>query len=159
MPKEKTVSTYEVVPPDRSRYSYVYESDSTTKKYDSIRIGEKRYIRHESGDWEIDKSEPKYGIGAGSRATVKLLEKTFFNGRAVSVYEVVSDEYFSDSGDWRITSRYWLSEENLLLKTESEIVDKKNNVLSKQISIYDYDPNIKIEAPVIKEEQKSVGKP
>jgi hypothetical protein len=157
-PTEKITSTYEIIPPARSRYSSVVESNSKTKKYELIRIGEKQYIKNDRGNWEIDKTEPKYALGSESQKSVKFIEKTSFNNQTVNVYEVESDEFF-EQVNRQSKIKYWFSEEGLLLKMETESVEKETNAVSKQISIYEYDPNIKIEAPVISNRKKADGKP
>jgi hypothetical protein len=159
-PKEKSVSISESVPPDRSRYSYVYESGSTTKKFESINIGKTEYVREDGGDWRINTDEPKYGAGLANRKIVKPVEKTNFNGQAVVVYEVESEEYFGEGNERKSKTRYWFSEaEGLLLKTESEITNMQTGAFSKAAAVYEYDPNIKIEAPVVNNKQKVDSKP
>jgi hypothetical protein len=147
--KSKYVSTYEVVPPDRSYFSATYEGDSTKKKSESITISGKRFVRIDGGKWEIDNSKGQYGTAAEGRSSIKLIEKTTFNNQTANVYEVKGGRYNSSDGDSKFTAKYWFSEEGLLLKEESE--ETFNNRIVRRISIYEYDANIKIEAPNVSE--------
>lgn len=155
--EEKRVSVYEVVPPDRIRYSSVYESGGTIRKREWITIGETKYVRENGGEWKINKETSKYGTAVGSWKNVKFIEKTFFNGQTVTVYEAVSDEYASNNSGWTVKTRYWFSDAGFLLKTESEETDRQTGVITKRDAVYEYDPNIKIEAPLIKSKRRKAA--
>jgi len=150
--KEKYVSVNEAIPPDRSYYSSTSEVNSVTKKSESIKIGEKRFVRRDGGEWKIDDSKGIYGVGAEGRKSVKLIEKTTFNNQTVNVYEVKGNDSSSLDGDSDFTAKYWFNEAGLLLKEESENIFADKIV--RRVSIYEFDANIKIEAPNLSKEIK-----
>lgn len=148
----KVVSVYEVLPPDRSFYSSTYEMDSVTKKFETIQIGEKRFVRSEDGKWKIDDSKATYGVGSEGRESVKFVGKTTFINQMVNVYEVKGSKYSSGEGDSQFTAKYWFNEAGFLLKEESENIFTDKIV--RRVSMYEYDANIKIEEPVLNKKTK-----
>jgi hypothetical protein len=145
--KYKNESVSETLPPDRRRYTSTAVIDGKTRKTEMISIGEKNYLRIDGGAWKLDDSEPRYGLAAAYRSGVKIIEETTLNGQPVKVFEEKGGTS-SDEGDKSYTKKYWLTAEGELLKTESEEVFDKTNEIRRSVTVYEYDPNIKIEAPI-----------
>lgn len=145
--KYKYQSVSESIPPDRYRYEMTYISDGLTKKSEVITIGEKRYVRKDDEAWKLDESEPEYGVGVGNSSNVKLVEETTFNGQRVKIYQETTRSY-SDAYERSSIIKYWFNTDGELLKTEDESKDEKTKNISRSVAIYQYDPNIKIEAPI-----------
>lgn len=146
----KTIT--ERVPPDRFRW--IFESDGEKKEI--IQIGPKRYIKLNNNEWKVDDGAG-LGNGAGGGAQVesesyKLIATNSLNGQIVDVYEKTEKLKNFSAGDenrqeiW--TTRYWIAKDGLLMKAEHEYETVSTKSLVREVTIYEYDPNIKIEAPV-----------
>lgn len=151
--KVKYISISESVPPDRRRY--IFTLDKETTKSEVISIGEDVFIKDEKGKWKIDDTKSETYTGVGSSLPAKFIEKTSFAGQVVNIFEEQSRSFSEKGGDQEATTRYWFNSEGQLLKTESEKTDLKSKQVSHSVSLYEYDLNIKIEAPIIKSETKS----
>jgi hypothetical protein len=148
-PKElKQTSISEFVPPDRRRYVISAKAKGKVESYESITIGDQVYSRQQGGPWKSEKVDRKTGSGYGNSG-IKFIEKTTIDGRPVTVFE---DEWstYSDSGDSSGVTRYWFTDDGYLLK----MVDRRSAEGAKpargETSTFEYDPNIRIETPVIK---------
>jgi hypothetical protein len=146
--KSKSVSVSETAPPDRSYDSSTTESAGVTKKVERIEIGDKSYIKKDGGKWR--KSVPEQSssvIGVGLSTGVKIVEETMINGQSVKVY--MEETRASLGGeDFSSTDKYWFTSEGELLKTESERKNGKTGEISRVVTVYEFDPNIRIEAPI-----------
>jgi len=156
--KEKIVSTDEFAMPDRRFSSTTIESGGKTAKFEFIEIGEKVFVKEDNGKWRIPRPEPiteptEPTTGLGNTTGGKFIEQTTFNGQTVKVYEENTNTYFGDDGR-STTTRFWFNEAGELLKTEAKERNLKTDEISRIVTIYEYDPNIKIEAP-IKPDKKS----
>lgn len=149
-PKGKSVATVEHLGIDRKYFSIVNEALGKTSKVEFIVIGEKEYIREDGKQWKkyTPKTEGRVSMsGIGNSNGGKLLEKTTLNGKNVTVYEEETNSYSDDYEENSVT-RYWFDDGGELLKTEARNTDLKTKEVTKIITIYEYDPNIKIEAPI-----------
>jgi hypothetical protein len=151
----------EYVQPDKWRE--VVEISSTSKKSRIERIwdGKNLYERENDGEWK--KFSGGGGIGgsikSGRITTIyKFIEKSVLNNQPVNIYEVEQNRKatkLTQTGIYEVhyveRTKYWISEDGYFLKkvSENEIVGSKS--LIRETWIYDYNPNIKIEAPIIKE--------
>lgn len=152
-PAKSVKSITEQVPPDRFRWL----SETAGQKIETIRIGGKSYKRENDGQWILE-SGAGAGAGMGCGASMesesyKVSEKVQLNGAVVNLYEGIerwkSVYCGSNDGDPEVwTKRFWISTDGLLLKTEdiTEIPDKK--FMRRNVTVYEYDLKIKIEAPV-----------
>ncbi|MBS1796100.1 MAG: hypothetical protein JSS81_19770 [Acidobacteria bacterium] len=149
-PKSTIVSVYETVTPDRSRYAVTFDSSGLVGRSETIRIGQKRYRRDASGNWQLDDSKIVTGGGGGAAEGATFVEKTTLDGRAVVVYDRKS--FTADSGvDYDTATRYWFDEQKgRLLKKEARRRNQKTGELARIVTVYEYDPKITIEGPVIR---------
>lgn len=148
-PKGKMTSTREYVGTDRRYYSITNEALGKTSKVEFIAIGEKEYVREDGKKWKkyTPETEPEFGSGIGNSRGGKLIEKTTFNGKKVTVYEEETNSY-SDEYEENSVTGYWFDDDGELLKTEARNLNLKTNEVSKVVTIYEYDSKIKIEAPI-----------
>jgi hypothetical protein len=133
------------------------------KRSENITIGNRRFSKTDNEPWkELPQTE---GIGGGAgRGNVltadpinsqqsvkyKYKGKMTINGQNTDWYETKTTIKFK-VGNTEITSvvtdRFWLNQEGLFLKTES-LSENKGRIISHSIREYEYDPKIKIEAPI-----------
>jgi len=132
---------------------WLVESDG--KKYEMILVDGKRYKKEDGGPWKLDESAGGYGRGCGAETkdlSYKVKEKSDLNGKKANLYESVQKmlgiSCGKESADELWTERYWIGEDGTLLKSESIFEDIGKKSMRRDVSVYEYDPNIKIEAPV-----------
>ena len=136
-----------------------------------IYIGEKIYFRNAvnkkwkeivpdwtdgNGDGQGKGSGIGYGQGSGTFSVepnktieYKLTPNQFVNGQEFDLYEVVeSYKYSWDSEPSVYIYKYWINKNGLFAKTQYIDSDREETV------DYEYNSNIKIEAPVIKKRTK-----
>jgi hypothetical protein len=146
--KQKIVTILEEMPPDRERYTSTSEAGGVTEKYETIDIGDKTYVRLNNGKWKTLEPEDLERItGVGNSFGTRVVEEITINGQSVRVFETRSTSYFGDE-ERRAVTRYWFTAEGELFKTEAEEKDLKTNEISRIVTVYEYDPNIRIEAPI-----------
>ncbi|MDQ3061947.1 MAG: hypothetical protein M3R14_03665 [Acidobacteriota bacterium] len=164
-PRSVKISILEIVPPNKKREVEELKSPTKNTKEERIWDGKNLYVRENDNDWK------KYnGGGSGSggdfvsgRITTiyKFVEKTNLNNKTANVYEVEMNRKavkYNQTSRFEVQyverTKYWISEDGYFLKTvkESEIIGSKS--LLRDTWIYEYDPNIKIEAPIMKSELK-----
>lgn len=148
-PASKETRISEFVPPDRRRYSTSVESNGKTVTYESIIIGEQIFSRENGGKWSVKTLEMRSGSGFGS-SNVKFIEKTTLGGRAVSVYEEDWSRSMTGNGDASGKTTFWFTEDGYLLKSVEKRKAEPGKAATTETSVYEYDPNIKIEAPPVK---------
>jgi hypothetical protein len=171
-PTNRVEESYsEYVPPDKRRVVYelktpTFNSKIETILIETILIGEKKYTRRNSGEWREVIVKEKAAPKNDKKITVESDEYKFvgqetINGQNAVLYERVTKhkitleknptESFST-----IRTRCWFDKDGLLLKseTETEVVSGITKSLTRGISVYQYDLNIKIEAPTINDVQK-----
>ena len=164
-PEKVEINILEIVPPDKRREVNEIKSPNENSKREEIWDGKNQYVRENNGDWK------KYsggGNGSGGSfksgkitTTYKFIGKSTLNSQLVNVYEV---EMNRKAVKYNMTSRfevnyiektkYWFSENGFLLKSVREEESADSKWLTRESWIYEYDPNIKIEAPIIKDEAK-----
>ncbi|HEY0458508.1 MAG TPA: hypothetical protein VGC97_05100 [Pyrinomonadaceae bacterium] len=140
--KPKTTTVGESVPPDRHRYTTTFIKDGAPQKRETIFIGKNIYVRENGGAWKLEESKQTESLAISVSSAVILVEETTLNGQPVRVYEEKGNSY--SNGDF--VSKYWFTTEGELLK--SEVESRKPNETSRTVTIYEYDANIKIEAPI-----------
>ena len=159
-----TTKIFELIPPDKRREVEEIKSPTENSRVERIWDGKNLYQKENDGEWV------KYlggNSGGGSftsgrvTTTYKFSGKETLNNRTAAVYESESRRVankFTRTSQYQVEyitkTKHWISEDGLLLKTikESEIVGSK--ALSRETAIYEYDSNIKIEAPINKSEVK-----
>lgn len=169
---EKT-QTYEFVPPDREHFIFTQKSPEittysglkmlATNFYDEwIYIGEKIFYRNGANkNWE--ETGPNFiesfggsGNGAGTyreEPTVtteyKLTPNQFVNQQNLDLYEKIISRKYSYSAKPSVDKyKYWINKNGLFVKTQSTWIAGETTV------DYEYNSNLKIEAPLIKKRGK-----
>ena len=153
-----TTKILEILQPDKRREVEKIKSPTKNSRLERIWDGKNLYEKQDDGEWK------KYSGGGGmssdftsGRTTTiyKFVGKETLNNRTVDLYESESRRVankMTQTSQYRVEyvtkTKYWISEDSLLLKTvkESEVVGLK--ALSRETAIYEYDSNIKIEAPI-----------
>ncbi len=154
-----TTKILEIVMPDKKREVEEIKSPTKNSRSETIWDGKNLYEKQNDGEW---KTYSGSGSGSGGDFTSGRITTTYkFNGRETLndrpafVYESESRRVankMTRTSQYRVEyvtkTKYWISENSLLLKSvkESEIVG--SNALSRETAIYEYDSNIKIEAPI-----------
>lgn len=166
--KLKVTQTYsffkEFLPPDRSHFIFDSKTPAGILRSESIIIGKKGYSKvgnepwkrdsvavRESGldtlaDWDLD----SYGV---SRQTVTVVRRTDeLPGKLITnLYEITTSQKFNKgirSNENIYVSRYWFDQEGRMVKAERESTSTNSKSAGRRTSIYEYDPNISIQAPI-----------
>jgi CRISPR/Cas system-associated protein endoribonuclease Cas2 len=168
-PVSKT--TFEFVSP--SVYRQIFESDSSqvlnlnsintfnpiNTKIETITIGDKFYVRVGDGKWRQGKTADATQLKDESAAIeeksqYKYLGKDKLDGQDANVYEkTVERKTIAVSNRKKMliktTEKYWFGENGELLKVKSESKGKSRSASfnAEFETIYEIDPNIKIEEP------------
>jgi hypothetical protein len=156
-PSYFTSETIEYAPNGYYRISERKTPAGTTAS-EVIVLGKKRYERVKNGKWKIASAgNPTGEVLRASR--VEPVEETieyFYKGREVvnnqnaDLYEIKTLTKFKSSDRLTMTvyiQRYWFDQNGLFLKTET-VSGVDDKIISRTVERYEYDPNIKIEAPV-----------
>lgn len=164
----KTVIEY--VPPDRRRsfggaIYFDLDYSKTNPVSEFIRIGKTEYRKQKDGSWVKHEPTPPQKTNAVAREPKEeryfLTENLTLDGKAVNLYEsfqeFVSEKKNSSTGEiyqerTQIRGKYWISKDGIIIKTEGESAfeGERKNII-RNVRTYEIDPNIKIEAPEIKE--------
>jgi hypothetical protein len=167
---EKTIS--EFIPPERERIITETQTPEGVKRYESIRIGEKRFIRYDNGEWqEMGGTGMGSGNGSGGGTSAKVettIERRFrkgeiINNQTADFYETVTTTKFiypekTYTTVWKTAN--WFDVNGLFVKSENEYQsDHYTKTIFRTTREYEYDANIKIEAPLIDSKQKVKDKP
>ncbi len=171
-PEVRAVSITEYLPPDRSYTIVEREGPAGTSlgRSETIRIGDKRFWKQPNGEWKLmtpqaaggDGSGTRFGSGSGNGPGVKTeppkikLECEYMGlveikGVPVDLYQKVRTVIFSTSKGQltRIaTKKYWFDKKGMLVREVSDDESANATRLNRTVIEYEYDPNIKIEAPI-----------
>ena len=151
-------NTLEIVPPDKKREIEEVKSATKNTRLERIWDGKNLYVKQNDGEWKKYSGGNSGGGNFTSgrmTTTYKFVGKETLDNKAADVYESESHRIankMTQTSRYQVEyitkTKYWISEDGLLLKTikESEIVGSK--ALSRETAIYEYDSNIKIEAPI-----------
>ena len=158
-PNQFSSQIREYTPPDNSHIIYKLKTDQGILQEEKILIGQKEYIKQSDGSW---REAPSRGNGIGGNFAVagnpienEVSVEYFYKGKkninnqTADLYEVRTTRKYKTTNTESInTERYWFDQNGMFLRTENE--GKINNkVTSSSISEYEYNLNIKIEAPKI----------
>jgi hypothetical protein len=169
-----TKSTTEFIPYGISRSINENRQGSKITKSEKITIKDKIYKRDENGQWTVESltEKPKQETASNtppppaaapatnskfeSQTEYKYLGTEKLNNQTANVYVMITKNKNTDSSTGlerkaTYTQKYWLSEDGTILKNE-KISDGRSTVDSfynRLVMIYELDPNIKIEVPVI----------
>ncbi len=164
-PVRTETTTRKLVPPDSEHAITEKQSADGVSRSESIRIGNVKYVKTTAGVWEPVTGGYGTGSGIGSKdldgpatsgVRSETTEKRIFrqgeivNGQSTTHYETIKtmNAFLPDrtvTVVWR--NEQWFNPEMRLVKSRHwvEIVGKS---ISETIHEYEYDPNIKVEAPV-----------
>lgn len=156
--KYKTI--WEIIPPDREHFVSENESVEGVKRYEFIRIGDKRFVRENNGEWKEESGNGRgsgNGAGAGIDAVIeRTVERRVKKGETVNnqtadLYEIVTVTKYiypnkTITNSWK--QSYWIDKNGLFVRTEDEFQNGEANTISRTVRDYEYDSNIKIEAPI-----------
>ncbi len=159
---EKYIS--EVIPPDRRRFITEIKSKTGIRRSEFINIGTQRYIKENGGKWEV--YQPKGGGGSGqgsgngsggeqvkieSSSVNKLERDVIVNNQKTDYYETtVNYKFFYPTGTVTAYSKkgFWFDAQGRYVRTLKEDFSGDTKSLSREITDYEYNPDIKIEAPM-----------
>lgn len=160
---EKTIT--ENVPPDRRRYFEEKISGGETKTFESITIGNDYFYRFGNGEWKTG----GFGIGIGSGqgegsgdgkriVTEKTIERNFYrnvkiNNQTADLFETINTTkytYLFNSYANIVKTSYWFDGKGRLIKSLDEYEQTEQKTISRSVREYEFDVNIKIEAPIKK---------
>lgn len=158
----------EIIPPDRSHFVVEKKTAKGIERTEYIDIGKERFIKENGGEWK--KFEPTgSGVGSGSgsgsgvepkiETSVKNILKKgeTVNKQTVDLYQIVTNrKYIYPTKTYTDvqTESYWFDRSGRFVKTLEEYNDGETKTVSRKTETYEYDPNIKIEAPVLKTQAK-----
>lgn len=134
-----------------------WQVEEDGKKYEMILVEGKRYRREGGGKWQVEETKAGYGQGCGAQskdATYTLVENVKLNGKTASLYEnsvkMIGNSCGMNgtSADEVWTERYWIAGDGTLLKTERIVQDMVKKNMHRDVTVFEFDPNIKIVAPI-----------
>ena len=152
----------EFVPPDRYRSLSTTMDSTGTAKTESIAIGASRWVRNNDGPWkDISGGGRGSGVGSGGGGASETLKiersveykrigGTTIGGEPAEFYQQTFTYRFTEEkGSFQTSTiwRNWYNKDGLLLKRESNFVNRDGKISRNTIWSYEYDPKIQIEAP------------
>lgn len=155
--------TDEFVQPDRRHYVYVGKfGDDGIMKFELIQIGDTYYCR-EDGKWRKSENWCANGsVGAGVSNIISsesTVEETKLDNRSAKLYRQYITYKNPYARDKEVVSyqkqNFWVGGDGFLLRSEIEYGKvKPAEIDRKLVETYEYDANIKIEAPVVAAKRK-----
>lgn len=159
-------TTYEIVPPDRRRSIIETKEASGVRRDEWIYIGNRTFHKKGDEDWqEISVISEGRGSGGGRGIAIvsempektveyKLTRKQIINDQETDLYEVINTSRYESGYSIIFKDRTWFNQDGLFVKTEYERTNTNSTGFFRVTKEYEYDPNIRIEAPLIKEKDK-----
>jgi hypothetical protein len=158
----------EFVPPDRRRNVFVGKAEKGTQRTERITIGDTEYVRKDDEPCTMVREVPwnAQGVGKGSgtgtgkgmkdsKWTVefKSIGGEKIRGEDAKLYQRREVMKYAGTDGKPVenitTRREWYNKDGLFLKTEIRIQRGTGQILHHAVSVYEYGPQIKIEAPVV----------
>lgn len=145
---------YESVPPDRTRTLATEQTAGVTKTTETIKIGPEIFIRKDGGKWEIQgtRDPNRYTVMGDARERERVNEYKLSSGvmlgsEKTDLYEhKMTTTYTSAALRTVWTVRLWIDQKGMMAKLENIYTDSGGT--SSYTLVYEYDPKIKIEAPI-----------
>ena len=162
-----TKSIREFIPPDRVHYVFEAKDAKSTTRYELIRIGEKTYTRANDEEWKEGGSGSGMGSGIGDGDTAVKIERSekrilkkgvLLNKQKVDFYETeVTVKYIYPNQTYTTvySDSYWFNAGGMYVKTESVYLDNSSKNTSRNTTEYEYNPKIKIAAPILPKQKKT----
>lgn len=152
-PRFKSTTTTTYMPPDAKHMISQVEDAGGVRKSETIYIGNKIYSRENDKEW---KEEPSGG-GSGNKFTVlgkadrpKIKRIVEYKGKegdpSADLYIVTEKEKGYREAIY--VKKYWFNDAQQLVREESESYYTNSNSLLRTSTTYEYDPDIKIKAPI-----------
>lgn len=146
--------TYESVPPDKTRTLVTEKTNGVTKTTETIKIGPNIFIRKNGGKWEIPgpRDPNRYTVMGDpmDRKQVndyKLSSGVMLGRQKTDLYEhKMTTTYRSATLRTVWTRRLWIDHKGMMVKLENIYTDQGGT--SSFTVLYEYDPKIKIVAPI-----------
>ena len=163
LPPIKTIIfTKTFLPPNKTQSFYSSENSSGKFVDERITIGPNEYVRSNDGPWKIETPEERAGfppppkaisVPAPTDEIVTVYRRTLaeLDTHRISFYEMEKTGTKTDkNGTYKVTaiSRYWINKDGTLAELQTEIFASNSKGRYVRTVIYEYDPNIKIEAPI-----------
>lgn len=162
LPANKYTSITEYAPPDRRHSTFIRTNSSGVEvKTETITIGESEWVRTNDGPWRELTGEGRgsgSGRGSGTSATLveRLVEYKVISGERVGgetadLYRhTLTLKFTSETGDFQSisTRNNWFGADGRLLRSENITADGEGKISYRTSTTYEYDPNIRIEAPI-----------
>jgi hypothetical protein len=162
-PSYESTTIREFVPPNKTRIVSRTQSASDSET-EMIYIGGDQYIKSQKGIWKHGGPDPPKGFVVSSLPTSWLFSvdkrrsKTVTNARHIAneildgspsdFYEISETKYLDGEIEETSVSRTWFSIKGTLLKTVFEKYSSDGKLERRITTSYEYDPNIRIEAPI-----------
>jgi hypothetical protein len=151
----------ESVPPDRKRTLTVMTEGENKGRTETIAIGKKTYFRKDDGLWaEKNESDTNRYTVMGSADLEEIKSYTFLpsvkvgNETADLIREDRTFIFKNSDGSapdkTLMVSRHWIDKAGRPLRTEYETTELNTGAKRRQVLVYEYDPNIKIKAPKVR---------
>jgi hypothetical protein len=150
-----------------SRVIYENSFQSKTSNSETIRIGDKIYIREGNGVWKEGtsevKSQPENKITnadnqADGQIEYKFLGTEKLGNQTANVYAKIARKKGINSTNNKetvstTTTKYWFGEDGMILKSDMKMDSQTGEKIfhTRLTQVWELDPNIKIEAPNLKE--------
>ena len=159
-----TRTVYEQLSPERRRLYIERKGEDSISRDEWIYIGESTFHRKDQGAWKLlektnSGSGSGSGFGSGFGSAPKItVEYNLWPDRKIGknetdLYEVVTTVTF-DTGYSEYTDVYrkrvWLAKDGRLIRTENENRYGRSGKSYTTNIVYEYDPDLQIEAPVVK---------
>lgn len=154
----------ESVPPDRFHSITEMTTAKGTQRLEMISVAGRTFFKHNDEEWKEPQSGSGYGSGSGSGNSVsderiqiedtterRLKKGETVNNQTVDLYETVHTvryKYLSNVYSIISKTSYWFDKNGLLVKSAGEDENTETKRIYRSTKEYEYDPNIKIEAPI-----------
>ena len=153
----------EYVAPDRKRDVREVTNEKGANRTETISIGQRKYIKQNNESWKELKSSSDRSFGGFTGKTlnhetkveVKYRGKTAVKNQNADLYEITKIRSYDDPkfrSTTVSTDRFWFNKDGMFLKRENESNVDNVKFIVNIVWEYEYDPNIKIEAPIVKSE-------
>ena len=150
----KTVETIieAVIPGGTRSYVKTTEGDKITES-ERIYVNNVWYFRNDGGAWNKEGDDPlrRMEIGGGLSSPGCLqysVDSVFFNGRQTQMFEALSVSTKANELVFN-QSRMWVDVDGLPYREEHTLGKMAPRIETyRSVSVYEYDPKIKIEAPI-----------
>lgn len=150
----------ELFRPDRVRVTEEARDRTGVHRSDYIAIGKRRYLRKGNGPWQstdvkkIENDERLSDMfhtttGAEMKYECHYLGEQDLGGHVADVYEVIKTQTFRYNNSKTTTvKKIWFDKQHRFLKVQTDVTDTGLASHSQDITEYQYDTPITIEAPI-----------